>query len=95
MVDHDDERLFAQYFIVGAVYGDPNFVQVRIDSIDPSNLSATGTSLSKGNGFREGEAVFFTHVDEEVYRVTSERNDHGHPVFLGEGYSDGGFGIGS
>lgn len=89
----EDVELFKRYFVVGKIYG--SWCQLRIDTINADDLSATGTSMIDGGGFEDGEKVIFHHCYSEIWRATSERNDHGQGIFLGEHYSDGGFGIGS
>ena len=86
------EQLFNIHFIANRVVGD-DWLRIRIDSIHQPLLSAKGTVLSDGNGFKKDEKVKFVHVDNEVWRVTSKKNQFGHAVFLGEEY--GGFSIGS
>lgn len=90
--DRTSAELFAAYFKVGDVI--KGVVNIRIDAINTEDLSATGTCVGERNfGFNEGEQVTFVHLYDEIWRVTSERNDHGHAVFCGNDY--GGISIGS
>ena len=88
------EELFKKYFVVGEILKGVVVVYIRIDRLDDATLTAYGTVVDDdGDGFDNNEPVTFEHLGNEVWRVTSEANDHGHPVYLGEEWS--GVSIGS
>lgn len=92
--DESDSELFAKYFVVGKILEGSVVVNIRVDSVDLTSLSATGTVVDEnGDGFENGEEVFFKYLGDGSWRVTSDANKHGHPVILGEEFD--GVGIGS
>ena len=90
MDKNESKKLFIKYFKIGPV-GPKGWI-ININMVNNDTLQAFGIVV-KVPGFDVGEQVIFDHLYDEIWRVTSKDNDHGHPVFLGEDY--GGYSIGS
>lgn len=90
--DEKARELFTTYFSVGIVID--GIARIRIDSMNLETLVAYGTVVDEdADGFFNNEVVKFKPYGGEIWRVISDRNDHGHAVFVGEDY--GGISIGS
>ena len=89
-------ELFATYITPGKILDYPGWFRMSIDTVDPHHISAEGTVLFTNDypcWFHVGEKVHLMHISDEVWRLTSDLDDHGQAVFLGEDYN--GVGIGS
>ena len=99
MLDEDEssEELFEKYLSpVGKILDDGREFRAIITFVDSDKLFAKAKVLStyKSNyWFEIDEEVMIEHVGNEIWRMTSDDNNHGQAVFLGDLYD--GFGIGS
>ena len=90
------QQLFEKYIVSGPAQWVSTPFAMRVDSIDKESMTVEGTVTATNSApcwFHVGERVTVRHLHDEVWRMTSEADDHGQAVFLGADY--GGIGIGS
>jgi hypothetical protein len=74
------KEMFENHFKIGPLTD--GYFEFDVYHLNHKKLTARARSTKDQDGFKAGEKVYFQHIDTNLWRVTSKRNDHGHAVFI-------------